>query len=155
MEEHEDPAAFLKSISAKQAGWMARHIEQRVQQDSETLGMDVESELAVSIRSSDGCQRFTVVARIFRTERSSVSDFAVKDGCLDKKSALRTGQVTVWDADEIKKDAVREGKRYLFCHALGKVLRWLTRLQILFRLWLEPGLEGQVFFRPAGIRNGL
>ena len=60
LEEHEDPAGFLKSISAKQAGWMARHIEQRVQRDSETLGMDIESELAVSIRSSDRCQGFTV-----------------------------------------------------------------------------------------------
>ena len=55
LEEHEDPAGFLKSISAKKAGWMARHIEQRVQKDSETLVMDIESELAVGIRSSDGC----------------------------------------------------------------------------------------------------
>ena len=49
LEEHEGPAAFLKSVSAEQAGWMARHIEQKCQRDSETLGMDIESELAVSI----------------------------------------------------------------------------------------------------------
>lgn len=49
LEEHEDPAAFLKTISAMQAGWMARHIENKCQRDSETLGMDLESELAVSI----------------------------------------------------------------------------------------------------------
>ena len=47
LEEHTEPATFLKSISAKQAGWMARHIEQRCQRDSETLGMETESELAV------------------------------------------------------------------------------------------------------------
>ena len=51
LEEHEDPAAFLKTISAKQAGWMARHIENKSQRDSETLGVDLESELAVSIGS--------------------------------------------------------------------------------------------------------
>ena len=31
------------------AGWMARHIEQKCQQDSVTLGMEIENELAVSI----------------------------------------------------------------------------------------------------------
>lgn len=49
LEEHEDPAAFLKTISAKQAGWMARFIENKCQRDSETLGMNLESELAVRI----------------------------------------------------------------------------------------------------------
>jgi hypothetical protein len=49
LEEHAEPSMFLKSISAKQAGWMARHIEQRCQQDSEALGMEIESELAVSV----------------------------------------------------------------------------------------------------------
>ena len=57
---HEDPAAFLKSISAKHVGWMACNIEQRIQEDSEALGMDNERELVVSIRSSNGCQGFTV-----------------------------------------------------------------------------------------------
>ena len=37
----------------------------------------------------------------------------VTKGCLDKKSALRAAQVTVWDANAIEKDALREGKRYL------------------------------------------
>jgi len=60
LEEHEDPATFLKSIPAKQAGWMARHIEHRCQRDSETFGMDVESELAVSIGSSGGFQSLIV-----------------------------------------------------------------------------------------------
>ena len=54
-----------------------------------------------------------LVAQIFRTERSSVLDFLVEYGCLDKKSALRTAQVTVWDADAIGKHSLWEGKRYL------------------------------------------
>lgn len=37
----------------------------------------------------------------------------VKDGLLDKKLALRTAQVTVWDADSMETDALREGKKYL------------------------------------------
>ena len=37
---------------AKEAGWMAPHIEQKRQQDSETLGIEIENGLAVSIGSS-------------------------------------------------------------------------------------------------------
>ena len=49
----------------------------------------------------------------------------VKDGHLDKKPSLRTAQVTVWDADAMEKDALREGKKYLVqflpCHfCMGK-----------------------------------
>ena len=51
LEEHAGPTVSLKSISAKQAGLMARQIAQKRQQDPETLGIEIENGLepAVSI----------------------------------------------------------------------------------------------------------
>ena len=75
----------------------------------------------------------------------------VKDGYLDKKPALRTAQVTVWDADAMEKDALREGKKYLVCaRAVRKVAAHMVNqvanlVPTMARAWGKPGVEGQIF----------
>ena len=102
LEEHEDPAAFLKPISAKQAGWMSRHIEQKCQRDSETLGMDIESELAVSIGRSSGFQGLTVSSAHFPQGTSEHSGFCWSRMAIRIRSQLygppksRSGTRTPW-----------------------------------------------------------
>ncbi|EJD48051.1 hypothetical protein AURDEDRAFT_61787 [Auricularia subglabra TFB-10046 SS5] len=94
----EDPnaGARLKSISSRDAGWMAVYLQGKLEKDKERLAFDIEGELAAA------CPARSV--RSFRVVR-------VRDTHSARRPATRTAQLTVWDASQLGKDMLVSGAR--------------------------------------------
>ncbi|KZV96393.1 hypothetical protein EXIGLDRAFT_833637 [Exidia glandulosa HHB12029] len=92
-----NPGARLKTVSARDAGWMAIFLHEKTERDRQQGAYDMESELA------SACPERNV--RSFRVLR-------VRDAQTLRRPTTRTAQLTVWDAAQLGKDVLVEGARF-------------------------------------------
>ncbi|PVF98238.1 hypothetical protein CPB86DRAFT_853393 [Serendipita vermifera] len=105
LEESEDPKALLRSQIPQTAAWMSLLLKDRCNKQRENMAFEIESELAASFPP-----RNVKSARVLR----------VKDACTNKKPALRTAQITVWDAAELGIPIV-QGKTYMVANLVPNI----------------------------------
>ncbi|ESK92722.1 rad51-associated protein brh2 [Moniliophthora roreri MCA 2997] len=92
LEEPDDAGPVLARASAHEAGWLAKHIRERVERDQDRARDEIEKEL------SDICPRRNL--RCFRV-------VFIKDAQSNRRPANRKAQLTIWDVLDIQ---LSEGK---------------------------------------------
>ncbi|KAG8870131.1 hypothetical protein FRC20_000369 [Serendipita sp. 405] len=117
-EDAEDVKPLLKALTRSDAAWLAITLHRKQLKQQESMRADIESDLTSSFPSRD--------VRSIRVVK-------IRDARTTKATDPRTAQVTIWNAEEMGKDALVKGKTYMVTNLIPTLPKGWTKSEVYLR----------------------